>query len=74
MVLEWLFGAGLIGLVGTFAGVIASRLREVEARLEESHAENVKLWMYTRRLIDLYYRHRRDDAPDVPKLDMFTDG
>lgn len=49
----------------TLLGVLYSQLLARVTALEDA---NRSLWSYTRRLLDLYYRHRRDDAPDPPHL------
>lgn len=57
----------VIGAVVVAAvGVLAARLTTLERRLARLDAENDHLWLWARRLHDLYYRHRRTDAPDPP--------
>ena len=59
--------AGL-GLLGVIAGHTLNRLNALEDDLTASHAYNRALWLYCRSLIDLYYRHRADGAPDPAPL------
>lgn len=58
---------GVIGLVGaatvTAVGVILGLLWKRIATLEASERD---LWWWARVIADLYYRHRRDNAPDLP--------
>lgn len=50
-----------VGLLGVLYGQLMTRV----TTLEET---NRSLWSYTRRILDLYYRHRRVGAPDPPDL------
>ena len=59
--------AGL-ALVGVMTGHTLSRVRALEEQLADTQAYNRTLWWYCRRLIDLYYRHRRDGSPDPEPL------
>ena len=52
--------AGLT-LLGVLYGQLLGRIKQLEDA-------NRSLWHYTRLLLDLYYRHRRADAPDPPPL------
>lgn len=49
----------------TLLGVLYGQLL---VRVNQLDDQNRALWHYTRRLLDLYYRHRRLDAPDPPPL------
>lgn len=46
-----------IGALGVFIGHLVHRLD----RLED---HNLRLWAWCRKHLDLYYRHRREGAPD----------
>ena len=50
-----------VGFIGILYGNLLTRM----AALENT---NRSLWHYCRRIQDLYYRHRRDGAPDPPDL------
>lgn len=54
--------------LGGFVAQLYSRIGTVEAKLTKAEDYNRSLWAYCRRLIDLYYRHRRDGAPDPGPL------
>lgn len=69
----------LLALVGVitaaaltaFAAILATqakRISDLEHKTDAAADYNRKLWAYCRRLIDLYYKHRRDGAPDPPEL------
>lgn len=57
-----------LGLLGVISGHILTRVHRLEAAVDEAHQVNRNLWHYTRRLLDLYYRHRVAGAPDPPPL------
>jgi len=54
--------------LGGFVAQLYSRIGTVEAKLTQAEDYNRSLWAYCRRLIDLYYRNRRDGAPDPGPL------
>lgn len=61
-------GAGAM-VAGTTALVnIAGRLRIVEEDLAKERAYNRLLWVWSRSILDLYYRFRIDGSPDPPPL------
>lgn len=60
-------GAVLI-LVGTLATIVAHRLSELEKRIVKAESYNRRLWLWSRAHLDLYYRWRRDGAPDPDPL------
>ena len=49
---------------GVILSQIAARLRVVEQDLADARAYNRRLWLWSRHHVDLYYRYRRDGAPD----------
>lgn len=64
-----------IPVLGGLAGHTIRRINAVEAQVVDARGEvtrarayNRKLWLYTRELLDLYYRHRTPDAPNPPPL------
>lgn len=65
-------GAVIVGAVVTFFGVLyghlSARLSTLEDDLASSRSYNREMWMYCRRLLDLYYRHRQPGAPDPDPL------
>lgn len=52
----------------TLRGQDLDRLRELENRLSAMENNYRDLWYYTRGLLDLYYRWRREDAPNPDPL------
>lgn len=67
--------ASALTAFGVILGAQAQRITDIEdnladakARVDSAKKYNMKLWEYCRALLDLYYRHRREDAPDPPKL------
>lgn len=56
--------AGALSLLGVVLAQIASRLRNVELDLLKARLHERALWAWARRHLDLYYRYRREDAPD----------
>lgn len=67
--------ASALTTFGVILGVQAKRITDIEddlaeakTRVDSAKKYNMKLWEYCRALLDLYYRHRREDAPDPPKL------
>ena len=66
-----IFGAG-ITVTGVLLGHFYTRLNGLEGNLKSARAYNMLLWEWARNHIDLYYRYRRDGAPDpapIPKED-----
>lgn len=59
-----------ISVTGALIGHLYSRLNRLEDELKGARAYNMILWEWARNLIDLYYRYRKDGAPDpdpIPK-------
>lgn len=59
---------GALALIGTLGGIVMHRLSELEKRVAKAEGYNRRLWAYTRRLVDQYYRWRQDGAPDPDPL------
>lgn len=60
-------------LVGVLFQQLFQRLGALEAEIRLVRRDNIELWDYCRRLLDLYYRHRKDGAPEPPELpDLHT--
>ena len=57
-------GAAALALLGVLSLHVLTRVHRLEDEIEEAQDYNHRLWWYCRRLLDLYYRHRRDGAPD----------
>ena len=60
-------GAILVGVLsvgGVALSNISGRLDNVEEDLRRSRNYNHKLWAYCRKHLDMYYKWRKDDAPD----------
>lgn len=61
-----------ITVTGVLLGHFYTRLDALEGNLKSARAYNMLLWEWARNHIDLYYRYRRDGAPDpapIPKED-----
>ena len=56
--------AAAITLIGVLSLHVLTRVHKLEEEIEEAQDYNHRLWWYCRRLLDLYYRHRRDGSPD----------
>ena len=57
-------------VTGVLLGHFYSRLHVLEETLNNARAYNLLLWEWARKQVDLYYRHRKADAPDpdpIPK-------
>ena len=54
----------VLTVVGAALAGISGRLRAVEDDLADARAYNRRLWAWARHQLDLYYRHRKDGAPD----------
>lgn len=59
-------GAAAVTGVGVVLGLLWRRITQLEAELHRRHQFTHELWFYLRALVDLYYRWRRADAPDLP--------
>lgn len=53
---------------GVALGHVYKRLSDVEAEVKSVKAQNRKLWLWARKHVDLYYRHRLEGAPDPDPL------
>ena len=58
----------LLALLGVLSGHILHRVNGLEDDLRDAQDFNRRLWHYTRRLLDLYYRHRAPGSPDPEPL------
>ncbi len=59
-----------ISVTGVLLGHFYTRLNGLEGNLKSARAYNMLLWEWARNHIDLYYRYRKDGAPDpapIPK-------
>ena len=54
--------------LGVLVAQLYARVQHLEAKVEQGQSYNRDLWAYCRRLLDLYYRHRRDGSPDPDPL------
>ena len=68
-------GAIVVAVIAAGVGALGHvyrRLDEVEDELERVRRQSRELWVWARKHLDLYYRHRGADAPDpdpIPKED-----
>ena len=53
---------------GVALGHVYKRLSDMEAEVKDVKAQNRKLWLWARKHVDLYYRHRMAGAPDPEPL------
>ena len=60
--------AAALTALGAILAQQAKRITDLELATLKAQSYNRKLWMYCRGLIDLYYKHRRADAPPPPDL------
>lgn len=56
--------AALLGLIGVLVGQLYARISKLETSVRTGQDYNRRLWLWARQHLDLYYRHRRDGAPD----------
>jgi len=62
----------LLGIVGGMITVQATRIREVENRLNLLQSENNKLWLWARSLVDYAYTYRVIGAPALPIMPVLN--
>ena len=55
-----------IGAVGVVLGLLWRRISQLETKLAKRDDHLRAVWWWARRIADLYYRHRKDNAPDLP--------
>lgn len=58
----------ITALFGVMYGHLSGRLTALEDDLGQARSYNREMWMYCRRLLDLYYRHRGPEGPDPDPL------
>ena len=59
---------GLVAILAAGMGTLGVVVGHLIRRLDRLEEGNRALWAYCRRLLDLYYKHRRSDAPDPDPL------
>ena len=73
LVAEFVLFGVIITAIATIAVVVAKELFDRLENLEKDNRRlnelNLNLYYWTRRHIDLYYRYRREGAPDPEPLD-----
>lgn len=60
--------AAIIALFGVLYGHLSKQVAELRDDLVRAQSYNREMWAYCRKLLDLYYRHRHDGAPDPDPL------
>ncbi len=60
--------AAALTLIGVLIGHQAHRIADLERRQDDADDYLRRLWIWGRDLLDLYFRHRRDGAPDPPPI------
>ena len=66
-------GSAAIGAVGVVVGHLWRKLTAVEAEIAAMEEDERRVWWWARRIADMYYRHRKDGAPDLPDPPTRTD-
>jgi hypothetical protein len=71
---------GVLTAFGVMLRTQANRITEVEDSLEQAKLQvkstdefSQRLWKYCRHILDMYYKHRKDGAPDPPELPQKDD-
>lgn len=62
-----------IGIVGGLFAQLYLRIATVEKQLKQAQSYNRRMWLWARRHIDLYYRWRREGAPEPEVLPVEDD-
>lgn len=65
--------AAALTFIGVLLGHQASRIAALERRVDCSDDYSRRLWTWARDLLDLYFRHRKDGAPDPPPIPVRDD-
>lgn len=60
--------ASVLSIGGVVLANISTRLRSVEDDLAVVRTKHARLWLEYRKLVDRYYRWKREDAPDPEPL------
>lgn len=58
----------LLGLFGVMIGHLYGRVGRLEGEVKSERDYSNALWAYTRYLLDLYFKHRQDGAPDPREI------
>ncbi len=70
-IIWWLIAISVVlisGVFGVLYGHLSAQVAGVRKDLQTERAYNREMWAYCRRLLDLYYRHRCEGAPDPDPL------
>lgn len=67
--LDLVFAASVLASVGVLYGHLLGRVRELEANLQHENNRINRLWTAYRRLVDMYYKYRRENSPEPPELE-----
>lgn len=54
----------VLAALGTLIATQAKRITEVEVRIDEAEEYNDEMWEWGREQLDMYYRYRKDGAPN----------
>jgi len=74
MSIDLVFLASIFASWAVLYGHIASRVRDLERKIERENARVNKLWSVYRQLVDMYYKYRRPDSPEPPEFnDLWRD-
>ena len=60
----------VFSVLGVLISVQASRISQIEREVEDLDAYNDEMWEWCREQLDMYYRYRKDGAPNpkpIPK-------
>lgn len=64
---------GVLTAFGVMLRTQANRITEIENSLAQADEFSQRLWKYCRHILDMYYKHRKDGAPDPPELPQKDD-
>lgn len=56
------------GIIAALLAILSGIVAQLYGRVTRLESYNRDLWAYTRRVLDLYYRHRQPGAPDPDPL------
>lgn len=67
---EWLMAVivAIVAASGAWLTTRFGRVAQLERRIDALERRERMLWMHTRHVMDMYYRHRLPGAPDLPEM------
>lgn len=58
----------IVAASGAWVTTRFGRVAKLERRIDALERRERMLWMHTRHVMDMYYRHREPGAPDLPEM------